>query len=90
MTININRERFVVIKNDTEYQLSKKEFEILCLLCSVPGKVFSRNDIFQKVWTNQSDSKERTVDVHILNIRKKLGEETIKTIKGVGYKCKCR
>lgn len=89
MDIIINKEKFVVIKNNKEFQLTRKEFEILDLFCSVPGKVFSRKYIFQKLWTDQTNSKERTVDVHILNIRKKLGEEIIRTIKGVGYKCNC-
>lgn len=89
MNIFVDKEKFIVMKGDEEIILPKKEFEILSYLCSVPGKVFSRKLIFEKVWGKKSKSKERTVDVHILNIRKKLGPEIILTLKGVGYKCKC-
>ncbi len=89
MDIIIDKEKFVVTKGKEEIFLPKKEFEILSLLCSVPGKVFSRKILFDHIWGSKSKSKERTVDVHILNIRKKLGPEIIKTFKGVGYKCKC-
>lgn len=86
MHLHINREKFLVIKDSQEYNLPKKEFEVLCLLCTIPGKVFSRSAIFQKIWGETSLSKERTVDVHIVNLRKKLGNDLIRTIKGVGYK----
>ena len=86
MRVSINREKFEVIRNGKEIILSRKEFEVLCLLCESPGKVFSRKQIFLKVWGAHSDSKERTVDVHILNLRRKFGSEIIRTIKGVGYR----
>lgn len=89
MDIEIDKEKFIVMKGREEIFLPKKEFEILSLLCSIPGKVFSRKIIFGQIWGVKSKSKERTVDVHILNIRKKLGSEIILTFKGVGYKCKC-
>ncbi len=86
MSLLIDREKYLIIKDDNSFELPRKEFETLRLLASIPGKVFSRTQIFEKVWGEHSSSKERTVDVHILNIRKKLGDELIKTIKGVGYK----
>ncbi len=86
MSLIIDREKYVVIKDKKEVDLPRKEFELLRLLCTVPGKVFSRSQIFEKIWGEKSSSGERTVDVHIVNIRKKLGNELIRTIKGVGYK----
>jgi two-component system alkaline phosphatase synthesis response regulator PhoP len=86
MSIIIDREKYVIIKDHKAIELPKKEFELLRLLSTVPGKVFSRKQIFEKIWGEKSSSGERTVDVHILNIRKKLGNNIIRTIKGVGYK----
>ncbi|GAB4453772.1 MAG: hypothetical protein OHK0036_16950 [Bacteroidia bacterium] len=81
----IDCDKFVVNKNGIIVELSKIEMQIIKLLAKVPGKVYSRNQIFQYVWNNPN-VKERTIDVHIVNIRKKLGNNIIKTIKGVGYK----
>jgi two-component system alkaline phosphatase synthesis response regulator PhoP len=86
MKIIIDRGKYVVMKDGEEIILPKKEFEILWLLCSVPGNVFSRKQIFSKVWGNNSSAKPRTVDVHIVKLRKKLGTQLIRTLKGVGYK----
>ena len=86
MSIIIDREKYVVIIAGKEIELPRKEFELFRLLCSVPGKVFSRSAIFEKVWGGKSLSNERTVDVHIVNLRKKIGDKLIRTIKGVGYK----
>jgi two-component system, OmpR family, alkaline phosphatase synthesis response regulator PhoP len=86
MRVTIDREKFEVIRNGKEIILSRKEFEVLYLLCEYPGKVFSRKKIFTHVWGEDSDSKERTVDVHILCLRKKFGSGIIRTIKGVGYR----
>lgn len=86
MDIIIDKEKHLLIANGKELELPRKEFELLCLLCSVPGKVFSRRQIFEKVWGSRSSSNERTVDVHIVNIRKKINDKIIRTIKGVGYK----
>jgi two-component system alkaline phosphatase synthesis response regulator PhoP len=86
MSIIIDREKYVVIIGGKEIELPRKEFELFRLLCSVPGKVFSRKQIFEKIWGEKSPSNERTVDVHIVNIRKKLGNKLIRTITGVGYK----
>ena len=66
--------------------LPKKEFELLLLLSSKPGKVFTRDEIFQSVWEDNVIVGDRTIDVHIRKLREKIGEKYIKTIKGVGYK----
>ena len=69
-----------------ERKLSKKEFQLVLLLTSRPGKVFKRNYILLKVWGDDIIVGDRTIDVHIRKIREKLGDDSIKTIKGVGYK----
>lgn len=83
--IIIDRERFVVIVDQQEFQLPKKEFELLELLASRPGKVFNREQILSLVWGNETVVGERTIDVHIRKLREKLGESYFRTIKGVGY-----
>lgn len=85
MSIIIDREKYVVIRNGKSVELPKKEFELFRLLSTVPGKVYTRREIFEKVWGDKSVSNQRTVDVHIVNIRKKLGSGIIKTRKGIGY-----
>jgi len=82
----IDREQVVVRKDDKKIELAKKEFELLLLLVSKPGKVFSREEIFNKVWGSDVIVGNRTIDVHIRKLREKLGEKNIKTIKGIGYK----
>lgn len=82
----IDKERYVVIKNGEELTLPKKEFELLALLMSKPGKVFGREEIFNLVWGDDIVVGDRTIDVHIRKLREKLGEKYIKTLKGVGYK----
>ena len=82
----IDKERYVVIKNNEEFSLPKKEFELLALLVSKPEKVFTRDDIFNVVWGDNIIVGDRTIDVHIRKLREKLGDKYIKTIKGVGYK----
>lgn len=84
--IKIDRERYVVLKNNTEISLPKKEFELLALLASKPGKVFTREIILDKVWGGDVVVGDRTIDVHIRKLREKLGEDYIKTVKGIGYK----
>jgi len=86
----ISREKYMVIKDSREIVLPKKEFELLILLASKPDKVFTREDIFTNVWGNDVIVGDRTIDVHIRKIREKIGLETIKTIKGVGYKYESR
>ena len=66
--------------------LPRKEFELLSLLASKPGKVFKREDILDKVWGNEVVVGGRTIDVHIRKLREKIGDKKFKTIKGVGYK----
>lgn len=82
----IDKERYVVIKNNKELTLPKKEFELLALLVSKPEKVFTRDDIFTNVWGDNIIVGDRTIDVHIRKLREKIGNRYIKTIKGVGYK----
>jgi two-component system, OmpR family, alkaline phosphatase synthesis response regulator PhoP len=84
--IKIDRERYLIIQNDKEISLPKKEFELLTLLASKPGKVFTREVILDKVWGGEVVVGDRTIDVHIRKLREKLGEEFIKTVKGIGYK----
>jgi len=82
----IDVERYLVIKNDEEIVLARKEFEILQLLVSRPNKVFTREDIFNEVWGGDVIVGDRTIDVHIRRIREKVRTGHIKTIKSVGYK----
>lgn len=84
--IHVDRERFLVIKEGKEIILPKKEFELLNLLISRPGKVFTREEIFQTVWGDKVIVGDRTIDVHIRKLREKIGEGFIQTVKGVGYK----
>lgn len=81
--------RFVVTANDKEVVLAKKEFELLYLLISKPGRVFLRNEILNTVWGTDVIVGDRTIDVHIRKIRQKLGIDCITTVKGVGYKFEC-
>ncbi|MFW5658088.1 MAG: response regulator transcription factor [Bacteroidota bacterium] len=82
----IDRERFLVIKDGKEMIFPKKEFELLNLLISKPEKVFTRDEIFHKVWGDNIVVGDRTIDVHVRKLREKIGDKHIKTVKGVGYK----
>jgi two-component system alkaline phosphatase synthesis response regulator PhoP len=82
----VDKERYLVLKKGKEISLPRKEFELLTLLISKPGKVFSREEIFDRVWGNDIVVGERTIDVHIRKLREKLGEKYIHTVKGIGYK----
>ena len=82
----IDKERYIVIKGEEELVLPRKEFELLTLLVSKPDKVFTREDIFQSIWGDNIIVGDRTIDVHIRKLREKIGENYIKTVKGVGYK----
>lgn len=84
--IVIDKERYVVMKNGEELTLPKKEFELLSLLISQPGRVFTRESILSGVWGNDVIVGDRTIDVHIRKLREKLGDHHFKTVKGVGYK----
>lgn len=83
--IKIDRERYLVIQDGVEINLPKKEFELLDLLASKPGKVFTREIILDKVWGGDVVVGDRTIDVHIRKLREKLGEDFIRTVKGIGY-----
>ena len=82
----INREEYKIILNNSEIILPRKEFELLSLLASKPGKVFKREEILDKVWGNEVIVGGRTIDVHIRKLREKIGDDKFKTVKGVGYK----
>lgn len=82
----IHRDRYLVVKGESEISLPRKEFELLYLLVSRPDKVLTREEILTLIWGDDVVVGDRTIDVHIRKIRKKLGTSSIKTIKGVGYK----
>ncbi|WP_417872438.1 response regulator transcription factor [Xanthomarina gelatinilytica] len=82
----INREAYKVTYKNKDIVLPRKEFELLSLLTSKPGKVFKREEILDKVWGNEVVVGGRTIDVHIRKLREKIGDTSFKTVKGVGYK----
>ena len=82
----IDREEYKVILRGSELSMPRKEFELLHLLASKPGKVFKREKIMEKVWGNEVVVGDRTIDVHIRKLREKIGDLFFKTVKGVGYK----
>ena len=82
----INRDEYKVVSEGKEIILPRKEFELLSLLASKPGKVFKRDEILDTVWGSEVVVGSRTIDVHIRKLREKLGDNSFKTIKGVGYK----
>lgn len=84
--IEINREEYKIIRKEEEIILPRKEFELFYLLATKPGKVFTREEILDKVWGNEVVVGGRTIDVHIRKLREKIGDDYFKTIKGVGYK----
>lgn len=84
--LTIDREKYVIINKGEELVLPKKEFELLMLLASKPDKVFTRDEIYNSVWGDSIIVGDRTIDVHIRKVREKIGQNHIKTIKGVGYK----
>ena len=86
VSLEINRDKYIVICEGKEFTLPKKEFELLALLFSKPGNVFTREAILAKVWGDDIVVGNRTIDVHIRKLREKIGDNYIKTIKGVGYK----
>jgi two-component system, OmpR family, alkaline phosphatase synthesis response regulator PhoP len=84
--LNINRASYQITLKDEVFTLPKKEFEIIWLLASKPNRVFSRDEIYTEVWGDDVLVGQRTIDVHIRKIRERLGDDFIKTLKGVGYK----
>lgn len=84
--LTIDPVKFVVMADDLEIILAKKEFELLYLLASKPGRVFLRNEILSQIWGNDVIVGDRTIDVHVRKVRQKMGMDCITTVKGVGYK----
>jgi len=84
--IAIDSDRYVVRRGSEEIALPRKEFALLALLMSAPGRLFSREEIYSRVWGSDVVVGDRTIDVHIRKLRQKIGDEHIVTVKGVGYK----
>ncbi len=84
--VRVDLEKVLVYVGEQELQLPKKEFELLSLLIGKPGKVFKREEIYNQIWGNELFMGDRTIDVHIRKLREKIGEERIRTVKGIGYK----
>lgn len=84
--LKIDRDRYVIENNGKEISLPKKEFELLALLASKPGHVFTRENILRTVWGDLVVVGDRTIDVHIRKLREKIGDNAISTVKGIGYK----
>jgi len=84
--LEINKTKFTVTYQGRDIMLAKKEFELLSLLASRPGRVYLRNEILQRVWGTDVIVGDRTIDVHIRKVRQKIGIDLITTVKGVGYK----
>lgn len=85
-SIVINREKYELLKNGVAIHLPRKEFELLALLASRPGDVFERDVILETIWGTEIVVGDRTIDVHIRKLREKIGNDAIKTVKGIGYK----
>jgi len=86
--IEIDKDRYIVTRGEEEFQLPRKEFELLFFLASRKGKVMDRQTLLNQVWGDNIYVVDRTVDVHIRKIREKLGDHYIETVKGVGYRFK--
>jgi len=86
--IEIDKDRYIVTKNDKEFHLPRKEFELLFFLASKKGRVMDRQTLLNRVWGDNIYVVDRTIDVHVRKIREKLGKEYIETVKGVGYRFK--
>jgi len=84
--IEIDKERVTVTRNNVSIDMPKKEFELLLLLVSKPGKVFTREEIYNKIWGDDVIVGDRAIDVHIRKLREKLTSDHIKTFKGIGYR----
>jgi two-component system alkaline phosphatase synthesis response regulator PhoP len=84
-SIRIDRERYIVFKGQEEIVLPRKEFELLALMLASPRKVFTRHEIYREIWGGEFGEKNRTIDVHVRKLREKIGDEYIKTVKGIGY-----
>lgn len=84
--LKIDRQKVHILRGQETIELPRKEFELLLLLVSRPGKVFTRDEIYNKIWGSTVIVGDRTIDVHIRKLREKLGDDYIKTLKGIGYK----
>jgi two-component system alkaline phosphatase synthesis response regulator PhoP len=84
--LTIDKSKIMVYRGEESFEFPRKEFEILWLLASRPGRVFTREEIFDKIWGSEVIVGNRTIDVHIRKLRERLGERYIKTMKGIGYK----
>jgi two-component system, OmpR family, alkaline phosphatase synthesis response regulator PhoP len=84
--LRIDRQQYKILRGDTVIELPRKEFELAYLLASRVGKVFTREEIYSKIWGNDIIVGDRTLDVHVRKLREKIGEDYIKTVKGIGYK----
>lgn len=84
-SIRIDRERYIVFRGNEEIILPRKEFELLALMLTSPRKVFTRHEIYREIWGGEFGEKNRTIDVHVRKLREKIGDEFIKTVKGIGY-----
>lgn len=84
--VRMDLERVLVFNGAEELQLPKKEFELLALLMSKPGKVFKRDEIYAHIWGHDLFVGDRTIDVHIRKLREKIGDDRIGTVKGIGYR----
>jgi two-component system alkaline phosphatase synthesis response regulator PhoP len=82
----IDRDYYSVYRNKEEIELPRKEFEILSLIASRPNRLFRREEIYNHIWSTEAAVGDRTIDVYIRKIRSKIGDNYIKTVKGVGYK----
>ncbi len=83
--IRLNRERYLVVKGNDEIILPRKEFELLALMLATPKKVFTREEIYREIWRGEYENNNRTIDVHVQKLREKIGEQYIKTVRGIGY-----
>ncbi|MCC5914135.1 MAG: response regulator transcription factor [Balneolaceae bacterium] len=86
--LQIDKDRYIVVRGEEEFQLPRKEFELLYYLASRKGIVRDRQTLLNRVWGDNIYVVDRTVDVHVRKIREKLGDHYIETIKGVGYRFK--
>lgn len=84
--LTIDKEKYEIFNGEKKLSLARKEFDIIWLLASKPGKVFSRDEIYRNVWESDVIVGNRTIDVHISKLREKVGNHYIKTVKGIGYK----
>lgn len=87
-SLEVNRDRYLVVREGEEIRLPRREFDLLYFLVSNPGRVFRRQDLLDAVWGRSADVTDRTVDVHVRRLREKFGRDLIKTISGVGYTLK--